>query len=261
MIGARLALAGVGVLYLAAAPPAQSAAAVASRFSSAPAVDPGAPNWNGVWTKVGSLNFDPTISGGRVDNPPLTPEYQAIYQRGLDSMKAGRPANDPTAACIPPGFPRMMNMPYPMEIFQRPGQVAIFAEYQEQLRRIYTDGRKYDPDSDPSYNGFSVGRWENGDLIVETRGLRDDTYLTQYGLKLSGELVVHERWRQVDENTLTDTFTLVDPKALTRPWTVTKTFKRAPGVQIMQYVCLENNRNPLNSDGTTGVVLNKSLAQ
>lgn len=236
-------------------------AAPLARAGSA-SVDKGAPDWNGIWVRVGSLNFDPTLSGDAADKPPLTAEFQAIYDRGLRSMAAGAPVNDPTANCLPPGFPRTMNMAYPMEIFQRSGQVAIFAEYQGQIRRIYTDGRKYDPNADRTYNGYSVGRWDRGDLIVETRGLRDDTYINMYGLKLSGELVVHERFHQVDQKTLTDTLTMVDPKALTRPWTVVKTYRRAPpGTEIMEYVCSENNRNPTLPDGSTGVVLNKSLSQ
>lgn len=260
--GARQGCAPLWLLIgaaLASAAPSAMAASAPSPARASMAVDPGAPNWNGVWERVGAITWDPTLPPGQIDQPPLTPEYQAIYQRGINSMKSGEPANDPTAACVPQGMPRIMNMVYPMEIFQRPGQVAIFAEWQSQVRRIYTDGRKYDPDADPSYNGFSVGRWENGDLIVETRGLRGDMAVTQYGLMLSDALVVQERFHQVDENTLTDTITLIDPKALTRPWTVTKTYKRAPQLQIMEYVCQENNRNPILADGTTGTILNKSL--
>ena len=245
------------------AAPAKSSPAPAARkagIAATAAVDSGAPNWNGVWTRVGSINWDPNLPQGVLDKPPLTPEYQAKYQRGLDSMKAGNPANDPTAACVPQGMPRIMNMVYPMEIFQRPGQVAIYAEWQSQVRRIYTDGRKYDPEADPTYNGFSTGHWEGRDLVVETRGMRGDMMLTQNGLGLSDALVVKERFHQVDADTLTDTLTLIDSKALTEPWTVTKTFKRAPKLQIMEYVCAENNRNPILADGTTGTILNKSLA-
>ena len=223
-------------------------------------VDPGAPNWNGVWQRVGAIPWDPTLPPGQIDHPPLTPEYQALYQRGIDSMASGAPVNDPTAACVPQGMPRIMNMVYPMEIFQRPGQVAIFAEWQSQVRRIYTDGRKYDPDSDRTYNGFSTGHWEGKDLVVFTQGLRGDMMLTQWGLGLSDALTVQERFHQVDENTLTDTITLTDPKALTKPWTVTKTFRRAPNLQIMEYACAENNRNPILADGTTGVILNKNVS-
>ncbi len=219
------------------------------------AVDPGAPNWNGVWKRVGSLNWDPTLPPGQIDQPPLTPEFQQKYQKNIDNMKAGRPTGDPTAACLPQGMPRIMNMVYPMEIFQRPGQVAIFAEWQSQVRRIYTDGRKYDPESDQTYNGYSTGHWEGRELVVETRGLRGDMALTQNGLALSDALVVQERFRQISDDVLEDTITLIDPKALTKPWTVTKTYRRAPEMEIMEYVCLENNRNPILPDGTTGTIL------
>lgn len=219
------------------------------------AVDPGAPNWNGVWTRVGGITWDPTLPQGEIDHPPLTPEYQARYDKGLASMKAGHPVNDPTAACVPPGMPRVMNMVYPMEIFQRPGQVAIFAEWESQVRRVYTDGRGHPADLDPTYNGHSVGHWEGRDLVVDTVGLRGDMMLTQNGLGLSDALHITERFHQVDANTLTDTITLEDSKALTKAWTVTKTFKRAPHLDIMEYACQENNRNPIQPDGTTGIVL------
>ncbi len=223
------------------------------------AVDQGAPNWNGIWVRVGSINFDPTIPTGEIDHPGLTPEYQALYQRGIDSMKAGKPVNDPTAACVPPGMPRMMNMVYPMEIFQRPGQVAIYAEFQSQVRRIHTDGRKHPEDPDPTYNGHSIGHWEGKDLVVDTIALRGDMMITQNGLGLSDALRISERFHQPDANTLTDTITLTDSKALAEPWTVVKTFRRAPAnMEIMEYVCQENNRNPIQSDGTTGIILQTS---
>jgi hypothetical protein len=238
------------------------ALAAAPTLAADLAVDPGAPNLNGIWLRQGSINWDPNLKQGQLDKPDLTPEYQRRYQIGIDSMKAGKPLNDPTAACVPPGMPRLMNMVYPMEIFQKPGQVAIFAEWQSQVRRIYTDGRKHPADLDPTYNGHSIGHWEGKELVAETIGMRDDLMLTQNGLGLSGELKVIERYKQVDPDTLTITITLEDKKALKTPWTVTKTFKRAPkGFEIMEYACQENNRNPLMADGSTGVVLNKSLTQ
>jgi len=248
---ALASLDGVGHPALAAPEPITAAKA-------AEAVDPGAPDWNGIWTRFGPLAWDPTVPNGQFDHPPLTPEYQARYQRGLDSMAAGHPANDPTAGCFPPGMPRMMNAIYPMEIFQRPGQVAIFAEWDHQVRRIYTDGRGHPPADalDPTYNGHSIGHWEGQDLVVDTIGLRGDMMITQNGLGLSDALHIHERIRQVDADTLADTFTFEDPKALQRPWIVTKTYKRAPPkLEIMEYACEENNRNPILPDGTTGVIL------
>jgi len=237
------------------------AALLGSPAAGQQAVDSGAPNWNGVWVRVGSINWDPTLPQGELDHPDLTPEYQARYDRGIQSMAAGRPLNDPTAACVPPGMPRVMNMVYPMEIFQRPGQVAIFAEWQSQVRRIYTDGRGHPSDLDPTYNGHSTGHWEGKDLVADTIGLRGDMMLTMNGLGLSDALRVKERFHQVDADTLTDTITLEDPKALRKPWTVVKTFRRSPQTQIMEYVCEENNRNPIRPDGSTGVVLSGQRGQ
>jgi hypothetical protein len=253
-------MAAFAVLAAALAVMPAAAASRAQRPAAVAAVDPGAPNWNGIWLRQGSINWDPTLPQNQIDHPDLTPEYQARYQRGIDSMKAGKPLNDPTADCVPPGMPRVMNMVYPMEIFQKPGQVAIFAEWQSQVRRIYTDGRGHPADADRSYNGHSIGRWEGRELVAETTLLRGGMMLTQNGLGLSEDLKVIERFRQPDPDTLTITITLEDPQALKTPWTVTKTFKRAPkGFEIMEYVCQENNRNPLMADGSTGVLLNKPL--
>ena len=240
-------------------------AGLALAASPAPAaelvVDPGAPNWNGVWTRVGSINWDPNLPAGQIDHPDLTPEYQALYDKAIQGQKDGKPVNDPTAACVPPGMPRVMNMVYPMEIFQKPGQVAIFAEWQSQVRRVYTDGRGHPADMDLTYNGHSIGRWEGKELVVDTVGLRGDMMLTQNGLGLSDALHITERWKQTGPDTLTDTITLEDKKALRKPWTVVKTFKREPKMEIMEYVCQENNRNPILADGTTGVIMNKSLGK
>lgn len=198
-------------------------------------------DWSGVWTRTGTLNWDPNLPTGEFDTAPLTPEYQAIYDDRIVKYKKGVPEEDPTAKCLPQGMPRIMNMIFSMEILQREGVVAIFAEWGSQLRHIYTDGRVHPDDPDPTYNGHSIGYWDDGDLIVNTVGLRGDTRLTARGLGLSDALRVQERFHQVDENTLTNTITLTDEKALTRPWTVMKTYKRAPHIDVMEYVCQENN--------------------
>ena len=102
----------------------------------------GHPDWGGIWVRQGGIGLDPALKPGQIDRPPLTPEYQAKYDASLASLKAGKPVADPTAACLPPNGVRLMNMVYPMEIFQRTGLVAVFAEWDHQTRRIYTDGRK-----------------------------------------------------------------------------------------------------------------------
>lgn len=237
----------------AAAAPAPAAASFIKRGSD------GHPDWGGIWQRVGGIGLNPTLKPGQIDRPELTPQYQAMYDASLASLQAGKPIADPTAACEPPNGVRIMNMVYPMEIFQRPGLMAIFAEWDHQVRRIYTDGRKPDADTERSYMGYSVGRWEGDELDVTTTLFKGVAVLNQAGLTLSDEMAMHERWKQTGADTLTNTITLTDAKALRAPYTYTKTFKRAPAdFEIMEYTCVENNRNPILPDGTTGTILQKS---
>jgi hypothetical protein len=242
------------------------AAAETSRSISAPGsssfikrTSDGRPDWGGIWLRQGGIGLDPQLKPGQIDRPPLTPEYQAKYDASLASLKAGRPVADPTASCAPPNGVRLMNMVYPMEIFQRPGLVAVFAEWDHQTRRIYTDGRKPDRNTERTYLGYSVGRWEGDELLVETSLFKGAMVLNQSGLTLSEDVVMGERWKQTGPDTLTDTITLTDAKALKAPFTYVKTFNRAePGFEIMEYTCVENNRNPILPDGTTGTILPKN---
>ena len=241
-------------------------AAETSRSGSAPGpssfikrTSDGRPDWGSIWLRQGGIGLDPQLKPGQIDRPPLTPEYQAKYDASLASLKAGRPVADPTASCAPPNGVRLMNMVYPMEIFQRPGLVAVFAEWDHQTRRIYTDGRKPDRNTERTYLGYSAGRWEGDELLVETSLFKGAMVLNQSGLTLSEDVVMSERWKQTGPDTLTDTITLTDAKALKAPFTYVKTFKRAEqGFEIMEYTCVENNRNPILPDGTTGTILPKN---
>ena len=237
-------------------------------FASAARAAPTRPGWNaayrpksprdftGLWLNTGGIGWTPGIDPGAAQNPPLTPKYAAIFKKHLDNAAQGLPTGDLTAACLPQGMPRIMTMTYPMEILMNEAQVNIFAEWGEQTRRVFTDGRPLDPEPDPTFYGHSVGHWEGDVLAVTTIGLRPDTNLEASGLPHSEQLIVYERLWLADDDTLKDEITLVDPKAYLRPWTVTKTYARAePGFSLMPYVCLENNRNPVAADGTIQTIL------
>ena len=223
-------------------------------LAAAPAAG-GPPDWTGIWTRVGSLNFDPTIPGAQPDRPPYNAAFAARFKTILEAEARGQPSNDKSAQCLPPGLVRMMNMVYPMEILQTRGQVTIIAEWMGQIRRIFTDGRGHPADADPTYNGHSIGHWEGTTLVIDTVALHGGGILDDHGAPLGETLHVTERFAQPDPDTLTDTFTIEDPQALTRPYTATKTFKRNRSIQMMEYVCEENNRNPVDANGVTGVKL------
>ncbi len=114
----------------------------------------------GIWINQGGIGWVPGVAPGRAQNPPLNAEYQKIFDQHIANAAAGKPTGDPTANCLPPGMPRIMTMTYPMEITIGPDRVLIYAEWDEQVRRIFTDGRPLSADPEPSYNGESAGHWE-----------------------------------------------------------------------------------------------------
>ena len=219
--------AGAGVLALTLA------------FGSAAKAAPDAlPNWNGLWVHDGGLMFDPTVDKyGKPEAPPLTPQYQKMFQDNLALRAKGDQVLDPTSKCLPPGMPRMMIMVFPMEIFQTPGQVTIFGEWASQVRRIYTDGRQHPKDLEPTFNGHSIGHWEGDTLVVDTVGIREDTSIDSSPLQHTGQIHIAERIHLVSPTVLEDQITLTDPGVFATPWTSARRYHRDPAATIMDYAC------------------------
>jgi hypothetical protein len=214
------------------------------------------PDWRGVWAHYGSLNIDPsTESGKRQPNAPLNAEYQAKYEDYLQARAAGKPKGD--IGCLPEGVPRIMRSPYPMEVVITPDTVWIPLEFKHEIRRIYTDGRKPAPDVDPTYEGYSTGHWEGDTLVFDTVAIKAGTD-DSGGLVHSDALTLHERMRKSSADTLEDKITMTDPKVLTKPWTITREYKLHKDWEIKEFVCEENDRNPIDANGRTGVALDKS---
>ena len=226
------------------------------------------PDWSGVWNpaernifdpqalppvRKGEEGFLPDTSYAR-EYPPYTPEYAARYEATLKRTREGF-GTDPSGRCIPPGFPRIMNTPFPLEFIIAPERTTILFEAWGQTRRIWTDGRGHPKDPDPAYNGDSIGHWEGDTLVIDTVGMRDDVNFDVTGAPHSDAIHATERMRRRNADTIEDRITVEDPKAFTRPWTVTRTYTRKPGWKIAEFVCVENQRNPPNPDGTTGTIL------
>jgi hypothetical protein len=249
--------------------PPRDASKLPTTFVAAAKTQPVDPKWGsslyrpksrrdltGVWISQGGIGWTPGIPPGAGQKPPLTPEYAKIFQKHIANAAAGTPTGDSTSAsCLPPGMPRIMTMTYPMEITMGPDRVMIYAEWLEQVRRIFIDGRPLPDDPDVSFNGESVGHWEGNFLLSTAYGFRPDTNMESSGLPKSDKAIAYERIWLADDDTLRDEFTIVDPVAFAKPWTVTKTYKRAPPeFKLMPYVC-ENNRNPVGADGAIQSIL------
>jgi hypothetical protein len=208
------------------------------------------PDWTGVWVRIGSVS-DPRVKHDyaelppaptdETDWPPLTESFRARYRVITQALARGERLNDPTANCLPAGFPWMMNMPYPMEIHQSPTQLTIIAEWLSQTRRIYI-GAEHPPDVDPTFFGDSVAHWEGNALVVDTVGLRPDTNMNDSGLMHGEHTHVIEHWTQSKDGVLNDELTVLDSEMLTRPWVRTFHYRHEPTMHVMEYVC-ENNRD------------------
>lgn len=211
-------------------------------------------DFSGVWSPDQGVLWDTSVKAGERPRAPFTPEYAARYQEALDASAAGRPKADPPARCLPPGVPRIMASPFPFEVVQTSETVYMLFEYMSQVRRIYIH------DSAPArlgfatFNGHSTGRWEQDTLVIETVDLNPESVLDTTHLPHSDALRVEERLRLVAPDKLEAMITLIDPKAYSKPWTVRRTYTRKPGERILQYVCEENNRNPVAEDGSTGFI-------
>jgi hypothetical protein len=177
------------------------------------------------------------------DAPQLTPEYLAKWEMIRKSRMSGSYEYDPTAKCLPPGMPAMMTMAYGMEIMQTKDKITFFSELNDALRRVFLDGRKPSQKvlDDPTYAGYSMGHWEGDTLVVETVGLRDDSFIEGF-TPHSDAMTVHERIRLAEPDLLEDQITVTDPKALTKPWSTVKRYRKAKtgqGDELREFACPE----------------------
>jgi hypothetical protein len=210
------------------------------------------PDWRGVWTP----DFSPAANAG--GEPPLTPEYRARYDAFRAASAAGQDGgNGRVSNCLPPGMPRIMLQPYNIEFLFTPGRVTIIQEAYMQVRRVFTDGRPLPEDPDPAFNGHSVGRWDGDTLVIETIGIKEETQLGRVGVSHSDQLKVVERYRLDPKNPdkLTLEFTHIDPKALKAPWKQSFTFTRHREWEQIEFICAENDRNPVGDNGKTQYLL------
>ena len=203
------------------------------------------PDWSGQWVRVGGSQFDPGRDPARGQAAPLVPDYQAKFAALLAKPPADGIDNSPTALCLPPGMPRAMIAERPIEFVVRPGLVYVFLSSLGGIRHIFTDGRAWPAEFDPSYYGTSIGRWDGDVLVVQTRGMNGPRSFDASGLPLheDNETVVTERIAldKADADLLHDEITTVD-HALSRPWTVTRSYRRARGAAWPEVVCAEEHQ-------------------
>jgi len=221
------------------------------------------PDLKGQWRRVAvpsghyrGVQYDPHKPAGPGQQAPLTPEYQKIFEANLADQELGGQAGDPTYKCLSPGMPRIMGPYGEMEVVITPETTHILIDHIHDNRRIHTDGRDFPANmaENPQFSGYSIGHWvdEDGDgrydtLVVETRGLKGPRTFEMTGIPMheDNQTVITERifLDKTDPNVLHDEITTID-HALTRPWVVTKDYRRTPTKEPIWWsetVCAENN--------------------
>ena len=238
---------------------ALAAALMAATSGAGAADDAKYPNWKGQWGQiltpgVGGQNvrFDPTKAFGPAQQAPLTPEYQKVHAASMADQTKGGLGNYPTARCLPGGMPRMMTAASEYVITPETTYI-LMGGGEDHIRRVFTDGRDWPANLDPTYQGYSIGRWidETGDgrysvLEVETRGpFKGPRAYDATGLPLAFDKSIFKERFHLDKanpNVLHDEITVVD-NALTRPWSVDKTYRRNPNPRPLwrETSCTEGN--------------------
>jgi hypothetical protein len=202
---------------------------------------PKLPDWSGTWIP----DIPDQNAQVRTNSTPWTPKAQ----KDVDRMNADEAAGNPKGLfinCLPEGMPSWMLISHnAMEVLFTPGRVTLLGESDgNRLRRIYTDGRSPPADPDPSFHGYSVGRWDGDTLVVETAAVYPEAYIAvseSVGVPNDGDLHISERIHLTSPDTLADDMVITAPRVLARPWKTTRLFHRAKGPHqdILEGVCLE----------------------
>jgi hypothetical protein len=223
--------------------------------ASAPRTADGKPDLSGIWandttrpsnspppggvlplaSSVGWVDFGVGLPGGLPYQPWAA---AAVKQRKADNGK-----DDPTSHCLPLGVPRMLVDPELRKFVQVPGLLVIINERDAGYRQIFTDGRPLPEDPQPSWNGYSTGKWDGDNLVVQTNGFRDGMWLDRSGSPITNAAKLTERFRRPNYGTLEIEVTMDDPKAYTKPWTVKLKEFIVLNTELMDYICSENEKD------------------
>ena len=191
----------------------------------------GKPDLSGLWRTADGRYLQ--------DLAPLQPWAAALHKERSDSLGKGKPLE----RCIPHGVPDgMLVRNFPFKIIQTPDVVVLLYEEFNHYRQIFTDGRGFPPETTETWFGYTIGRWEGDTLVAETIGFNDKSWLDNSGHPHSDALRVTERFHRPDFGHLDIQVTFDDPKAYTKPWTVTLPFDLYADAEIIESIC-ENEKD------------------
>jgi len=225
----------------------------------------GKPDFSGIWTTA-----EPNRRNGRstpADDKPADPAAisgsrqmsnlgvdlpggQLPYQPWLVPIVKERTANnaidDPHVRCLPDNFIRAYGMPHLLKFVHSPSLLLVLNEMNAGYRQVFTDARPLPEDPNPSLQGYSSAKWSGDTLIIDTIGVRDDTWIDWNGSVLTESAKVREQIRRPDFGHLEIQVSVDDPKAYTKPWSVTLKQRIVVDTELVDEICLENEKDAGN---------------
>jgi hypothetical protein len=237
--------------------------------AATPRMSDGKPDFSGIWTTAepnrrgGELSTPKQQQGPRstkeaesagdqaditasrqmanigVDLPgglPYQPWLKPIVKQRTDNLAV----DDPHIRCLPDNFIRAYGLPHLLKFVQKPGLLVVLNEMNAGYRQVFTDARPLPKDPTPTWQGYSSAKWSGDTLVIDTIGLRDDTWIDWNGSVVTQKAKIREEMRRPDFGHLDVQITVDDPKAYTKPWTVTLKERIVVDTDLIDEVCLEN---------------------
>ncbi len=216
----------------------------------APRTADGKPDLSGVWDMADKLPCEAgctcqvaqqflNIAWGIQGGLPYKPGMKELAKARVQPPKI----DEPITKCLPIGVVERHTEPRLRKIVQTPGLFLILNEYNASYRQIFTDGRPLPVDPQPSWDGYSIGKWDKDTLVVETTGFRDGNWLDAFGDPVTDAATITERFRRPNYGHLEIEITVNDPKAYTKPWTVTVKQVLVPDTDLIDFICIENEKD------------------
>jgi hypothetical protein len=223
-----------------------SVSGAGAQTPAVPRTPDGKPDFSGIWQVMNAAAWDiqdhaaqkgvPAGMGVVVGNEiPYKSEALARKRRNYEN----RATADPETKCYLPGVPRIMYMPHPFQIFQKPEQLTMLFEYVHAVRYIYTNGTAHPPGHIDWWMGDSRGRWEGDTLVVDVVDFNEETWFDRAGNFHSDQLHLVERFTPLDRDHITYDVTVEDPAVFAQPWRMSMILyrRREPNVQLLEYDC------------------------
>jgi hypothetical protein len=214
----------------------------------APRLPDGTPDLSGVWSPP--MGYARDLARDLKESVPFQPWAKALYdERASGSLWK----EEPDANCLPQGVPKVLLVPAVWRIVQTPKIVFFVHEAFNLWWQAFTDGRRFVPHPDvaPTWHGYSTAKWDGDTLVVDSGGFNGRIWLDQLGKPATEALHVTTRFHRKDFGTMNIHITIDDPKAYTKPWMVSVPVTLLPAAELMEFICLENEKDTIGKVKTT----------